>query len=262
LLKDGERIAIFCIAPGYYGVSPAMLDKSGATKAHSKGRRGEGQLPENFPSTFCSLIYGSNERFVQRCRCVRGRFNMGGTGVLPFCGDDRKMQLIVSRVPSDVAESPHEWVTIFCFLCSKHSPSWKYLVGTDGKIMTAGAGPLGLVPRIGAKSGEVCAPRARGVPHGTLIKMYDYKAPRSNICGELFKKLEEYLLRPKLPLRIIECRPEYRANVMGVTVWDRFSAWAAVAERAEPQVVQPAAWRNTEEFTRTMLIRRSLFMTI
>ena len=57
--------------------------------------------------------------------------------------------------------------------------------------------------------------------------MYDYKAPRSNICGELFKKLEEYLLRPMLPLRIIECRPEYKANVMGVTVWDRFSAWAA-----------------------------------
>lgn len=56
--------------------------------------------------------------------------------------------------------------------------------------------------------------------------MYDYKAPRSNICGELFRKLEEYLLRPMLPLRIIECRPEYKANVTGVTVWDRFSAWA------------------------------------
>ena len=57
--------------------------------------------------------------------------------------------------------------------------------------------------------------------------MYDYKAPRSNVCGELFRKLEEYLLRPMLPLRIIECRPEYKAKVMGVTVWDRFSAWAA-----------------------------------
>ena len=190
---------------------------------------GEGQLPENFPRTFCSLIYGSNEgSYKGAVPFVQGRFNMGGTGVLPFCGDDRKMQLIVSRVPSDVAKSPHEWgFTIFCFFRSKHSPTWKYLVGTDGKIMTAGAEPLGLVPKIGAKSGEVCTPRAREVPHGTLIKMYDYKAPRSNICGELFKKLEEYLLRPKLPLRIIECRPEYKANVMGVTVWDRFSAWAA-----------------------------------
>ena len=189
---------------------------------------GEGQLPENFPSTFCSLIYGSDEgSYKGAVPFVQGRFNMGGTGVLPFCGDDRKMQLIVSRVPSDVAKSPHEWgFTIFCFFRSQHSPSWKYLVGTDGKIMTAGTEPLGLVPKISAKSGEICAPREREVPHGTLIKMYDYKAPRSNICGELFRKLEEYLLRPKLPLRIVECRPEYKANVMGVTVWDRFSAWA------------------------------------
>ena len=189
---------------------------------------GEGQLAENFPGTFCSLVYGSDEgSYKGAVQFVQGRFNMGGTGVLPFCGDDRKMQLIVSCVPSDVEGSPHEWAfTIFCFFPSRQSPSWKYLVGTDGKIMTAGSEPLGLIPKAGAKSGEICPPRERKVPHGTLIKMYDYKAPRSNICGELFKKLEEYLLSPMLPLRIVECRPEYKANVMQVTVWDRFSSWA------------------------------------
>ena len=190
---------------------------------------GEGQLPEDFPKTFCSLIYGSNEgSYKGAVPFVQGRFNMGGTGVLPFCGDGRKMQLIVSRVPSDVVKSAHEWAfTVFAFFPSQQSPSWKYLIGTDGKILTAGAEPLGLVPKAGAKSGEICAPRERMVSHGTLVKMYDYKAPRSNICGELFKKLEEYLLRPLLPLRIIECRGEYKAKVMGVTVWDRFAAWAS-----------------------------------
>lgn len=188
---------------------------------------GEGQLPENFASTFCSLVYGSDEgSYKGAVPFVQGRFNMGGTGVLPFCGDDRKMQLIVSRSPSDVVKSPHEWgFTIFAFFPSRQSPSWKYLVGTDGKIMTAGSDPLGLVPKTGAKSGECCAPRERKVPHGTLIKMYDYKAPRSNICGELFRKLEEYLLRPMLPLRLVECRPDYKANVMQNTVWDRIAAW-------------------------------------
>ena len=177
---------------------------------------GEGQLPENFPSTFCSLIYGSDEgSYKGAVPFVQGRFNMGGTGVLPFCGDERKMQLIVSRVPSDVVKAPHEWgFTVFCFFPSRQSPSWKYLVGPDGKILTAGVDPLGLVPKTGAKSGEVCSPRERLVPHGTLIKMFDYKAPRSNICGELFRKLEEYLLRPMMPLRIVECRSEYKANVM------------------------------------------------
>ncbi len=189
---------------------------------------GEGQLAENFPSTFCSLVFGSDDgSYKGAVPFVQGRFNMGGTGVLPFCGENRMMQLIVSRVPSDVVKTPHEWAfTIFCYFASRQSPEWRYLVGTDGKIMTAGHEPLGLLPKAGAKSGEVCAPRERAVPHGTLIKMYDYQAPRSNVCGELFKKLEEYLLRPMMPLRIVECRPEYKANVMGVTVWDRFAAWA------------------------------------
>jgi hypothetical protein len=191
---------------------------------------GEGQLAKDFPETFCSLIYGNDEgSYKGAVPFVQGRFNMGGTGVLPFCGDTLKAQLIVSRVPADVAKTDeHEWAfTVFCFFPSAQSPEWRYLVGADGEIMTAGKEPLGLVPVIGAKSGEAPPPRERKVLHGTLIKMYDYKAPRSNICGELFKKLEEYLLRPMLPLRVIECRTDYKANVMGVNVWNRFSAWAA-----------------------------------
>jgi hypothetical protein len=189
---------------------------------------GEGQLAEDFPKTFCSLIYGSDDgSYKGAIPFVQGRFNMGGTGVLPFCSEERKLQLIVSRVPKDVARrDDHEWgFTIFCFFASNQNPSWRYMVGSDGKTLTAGSGPLALVPKIGAKSGEVCLPRERAVESGTLIKMYDYKAPRSNICGELFRKLEDYLLRPALPLRLIECRPEYKANVMGVTNWDRLNAW-------------------------------------
>jgi len=188
---------------------------------------GEGQLPSDFPMTFCSLVYGSDEgSYKGAVPFVQGRFNMGGTGVLPFCSDIRKMQLIVSRAPDDLVKVPHEWgFAIFLFFPSKSNPSWKYLLGPDGNILTAGVDPIGLVPKLGAKSGEVCPPRERVVPSGTLIKMYDYKAPRSNICGELFKKLEDYLLKPALPLRLIECRPEYKANVMANTIWYRLSAW-------------------------------------
>jgi hypothetical protein len=191
---------------------------------------GEGQLAEHFPRTFCSLIYGSDEgSYKGAIPFVQGRFNMGGTGVLPFCSDKYKLQLIVSRVPQDVAKTTdHEWAyTIFCFFASKQNPSWRYLVGPDNLILTAGMEPLGLVPKLASKSGEVCAPRERKVSSGTLIKMYDYKAPRSNICGEQFKKLQEYLLRPALPLRMMECREAYKAHVMGVTVWDRLAAWGA-----------------------------------
>lgn len=189
---------------------------------------GEGQLATNFPNTFCSLISGATgSSYKGAVPFVQGRFNMGGTGVLPFCSVKHRLQLIVSRPPPDVAGSTdHEWgFTVFCLFPAKQDPSWKYLVGSDGEVMTAGAEPLGLLPRAGAASGEVCLPRERRVENGTLIKMYDFKAPKTNICGELFKKLDEYLLAPALPLRVIECRQEYKANVMGITVWDRFGDW-------------------------------------
>ena len=196
---------------------------------------GEGQLATDFPQTFCSLIHGAGGgSYKGAIPFVQGRFNMGSSGVLPFCSEKYKMQLIVSRVPSDlVGSDTHEWAfTVVCFFPSNQDPSWHYLVGEDGQILTAGKDPLGVLPRAGAKSGEVSLPREKEVSFGTLVKMYDFKAPRSNICGELFRKVEEFLLRPPLPLRIIECRDQYKANVMRVTVWDRLGAWAK--DKLEP----------------------------
>lgn len=190
---------------------------------------GEGQRPEDFPETFCSLISGERGSYKGAIPFVQGRFNMGGTGVLQFCSKERKLQLILSRVPEEVAKTKdHEWgYTLMCYFPGQdgHDPAWRYLVGDDGKVRTAGRTPLALVPKAGVPKGVPC-PRERKVKSGTLIKMYDYEAPRSNICGELFKKIEEYLLRPALPLRIVECRKEYRANVMAVTVWDCMARWA------------------------------------
>jgi hypothetical protein len=196
---------------------------------------GEGQLPKHFPTTFCSLIYGSGGgSYKGAIPFVQGRFNMGGTGVLPFCSERHKLQLVVSRVPNDIAASvDHEWgYTILCFFASKQDASWHYLVGPDGCVLTAGHHPLGLLPQIGARSGAINSPREREVACGTLIKMYDFSAPRSNVCGELFKRTEEFLLRPPLPLRIVECRPECAATVTRITVWDRIGAWAK--DKLEP----------------------------
>jgi hypothetical protein len=53
---------------------------------------GEGQTPEKMPQTFLSLT-GSNK---PRIPFVQGQFNMGGTGILKFCGRNN-LQLIVSR---------------------------------------------------------------------------------------------------------------------------------------------------------------------
>ncbi len=196
---------------------------------------GEGQLAKDFPSTFCSLIHGeSGGSYKGSIPFVQGRFNMGATGVLPYCSDEHHFQLIVSRrAPELVNGDSHEWAfTLFRFFKSPDRPGWSYLVAppkgnsTKGAVLTAGSQPLGLVPERGVvKPGQVPLPRERKVTSGTLIKLYEYKPPKSNICGELFKKLEDYLIQPALPMRIIECRPGYRANVMAVNVWDRLAAW-------------------------------------
>src|SRR5258707_15197277 len=113
---------------------------------------------------------------------------MGGTGVLPFCSEKYELQLILSRRPNEVAKrSDHEWAyTLFCFFPSKQNPSWCYLVGEDEKVLTAGSAPLALLPKKGIKTSEIAKPRERKVSGGTLIKMYDFKAPKSNVCGELY----------------------------------------------------------------------------
>jgi hypothetical protein len=191
---------------------------------------GEGQLAKDFPETFCSLIHGNaTGSYKGAIPFVQGRFNMGGTGVLPFCSLKRKLQLIVSRVPSDLraGRDDHEWAfTLMCFFPGRQDPSWKYLVGPDGKILTAGTAPLGLVPVVRSpKVREVLAPHERKVSSGTLIKMFDFQAPRSNVCGELYRQLMPVLLQPPLPLRIYECRPSYAANIMANTVWDSMAKW-------------------------------------
>ena len=154
---------------------------------------GEGQLPKDFPTTFCSLISaGDRGSYKGAVPFVQGRFNMGGTGVLQFCGGEGKLQLIVSRVPNELAKAKdHEWgYTIMCYFPGKDGkdPSWRYLVDDGEEVYTAGNGPLALLPRAGVPKG-LPSPRERKVTSGTLIKMYDYDAPKSNICGELFKKV-------------------------------------------------------------------------
>lgn len=58
---------------------------------------GEGQTPEAMPNTFLSLTKTNKMRIP----FVQGKFNMGGTGVLRFCGK-HNLQLILSRRNPDI----------------------------------------------------------------------------------------------------------------------------------------------------------------
>ena len=67
---------------------------------------GEGQLPADFPRTFCSLIYGSDEgSYKGAVPFAQGRFNMGGTGVLPFGNGMTRPTLIDKVEPTYTREA-------------------------------------------------------------------------------------------------------------------------------------------------------------
>ncbi|MCF6297126.1 MAG: hypothetical protein L3J08_03950 [Flavobacteriaceae bacterium] len=53
---------------------------------------GEGQHPEDFPDTFLSIKKGNKNEI----HFVQGKYNMGGTGAIVFCGK-RRYQLIASK---------------------------------------------------------------------------------------------------------------------------------------------------------------------
>jgi hypothetical protein len=69
---------------------------------------GEGQTPLKMPETLLSL----NKKNKLRVPFVQGKFNMGGTGVLKFCGRN-KLQLVISRRNPDIAKfearHPSDW---------------------------------------------------------------------------------------------------------------------------------------------------------
>src|SRR5258708_16752084 len=60
--------------------------------------RGEGQTPDSMPNTLLSLAKSNKLRIP----FVQGKFNMGGTGVLQFCGK-RNLELIISHRHPDIA---------------------------------------------------------------------------------------------------------------------------------------------------------------
>jgi hypothetical protein len=181
--------------------------------------QGEGQSPARLPATILSL----NAKNKQRIRFVQGKFNMGGSGVLRFCGSSG-LQLVISR--RDPALADHERasdsnVGKWGFtVVRREEPSAKsgepihseftYLapIGSAehprrGEVLSFDAQELPLMPTMDE-------PYTREIGWGTVIKLYEYETAvgQSNILlsDGLMYALERLLPEVALPLRIHECR--------------------------------------------------------
>jgi hypothetical protein len=179
---------------------------------------GEGQTPRRFPDTFLSLEKSNKLRIP----FVQGKFNMGGTGVLEFCGK-KNLQLILSRRSPRILDgnfahpTDDEWG--FTIVRredpsgNRRSSSYTFLapVGADevqqkGEVLTFTSDSMPLFP-------DGANPYAREAEFGSLIKLYEYSMPghRSHILRKsgLLARLEVLIPEPALPIRLHECRAAY-----------------------------------------------------
>lgn len=179
---------------------------------------GEGQQPDRFPDTFLSLLR-ENKR---RVPFVQGKFNMGGTGVLQFAGEN-SFQLIVSRrrpdIPADgIVEDAPKWgfTLVRRLRPGPDDPQSTYVyLAPSGQIPSFDSASLPLRP------GVYPTPFGTPVEHGTCIKLWNYKLPgrlKTLATLDFRYALERYLQDPALPVRIMERRAGYRAHTFDTSM--------------------------------------------
>ena len=173
--------------------------------------KGEGQTPDDVPNTFLSL----NKSNKLKIPFVQGKFNMGGTGVLRFCGTENIQLILTRRDPSILPEDAGDEERMWSFTVvrrenpkgNERSSVYRYLapldLGSRGGILRFQSDKLALAP-------ERNDPYSRDVTHGSLIKLYEYAAKgfRSHILlpDGLLSRVELLIPEPALPIRFHECR--------------------------------------------------------
>jgi hypothetical protein len=176
---------------------------------------GEGQTPLAMPRTILSVMKGSKKLIP----FVQGRFHMGGTGVLEFCGVEHNLQLVISRrnplLRLNPAEDPSDNDWSFTVVRrndpqpgSPKGSNYVYLApgpfDSDGRrtLVHFSAAALRMLP-------DKNEAYARDAAWGTLFKLYEYELRlKSNILLDdgLMRRVRLMLPEPALPIRWHECR--------------------------------------------------------
>lgn len=158
---------------------------------------GEGQHPEEFENTFLSLLRGNKNEI----HFVQGRYNMGGSGAIVFCGKKR-YQLIGSKRYDNTGE--------FGFTLIREHPRSKTEESTKKNTWYEYLKIDGKIPAFQADRQDLSLYN-RAFTTGTIIKLYSYDLPSgiSDISRDLNLSINEYLFEPVLPVYTIEKEERY-----------------------------------------------------
>lgn len=181
--------------------------------------RGEGQSPLRMPDTILSI----NKSNKLKVPFVQGKFNMGGTGALCFCGD-HNFQLVICRRCPDIPANGDPSHNLWGFtIVRRERPSpqnglrsskFTYLTDTSGNILS-----------FASDEGISIIPTSKGnndlMEYGMFCKMFEYKMPsrlRTNINLNLYTRLSMLLPNLAYPVYLDECREGFRAHTMHRTL--------------------------------------------
>ena len=183
--------------------------------------KGEGQTPDSFKDTFLSLTKQNKDDIP----FVQGRFNCGGTGVLPFCGENKYQLIISRRHPSCPVGKDDPTKDLWGFTIVRrqrpapgHKSSMYVYLAPAGSILTFARQAISVLPGQSGKNKP--APAYSGdLTHGTCIKLYNYRwKGKATATTEGRFELERYLHSVSLPVRISESREGYKANYYSTTL--------------------------------------------
>ncbi len=183
---------------------------------------GEGQHPCDFKKTFLSI--GENNK--NDIQFVQGKFNMGSTGAVVFCGDYR-YQLIGSKLNDKLFQKQKKYQSNdFGFTLvrrhpltreeeKKHKSTWyEYLVTCNKEI-----------PYFQLSKELDVGLYNRKFKSGSLVKLFSYTLPRGSkgiIRGRLYHQLNQILYKPALPFSVIDKRYKVKESLEVFPVYGNY----------------------------------------
>lgn len=174
--------------------------------------KGEGQTPAKLHDTILSIRKSNKLRIP----FVQGKFNMGGTGVFRFCGENN-IQLIISKRNPEIAKHESDPTREFWGFTvvrrenpfqGVRSSNYKYLAPSK-QILFFPADDIPILPS------SYPNPYGNAFAWGTYIKMFEYKIGpglRTNILFDLYNKLSVLMPQIALPIKLYERRKNYSGN--------------------------------------------------
>lgn len=161
---------------------------------------GEGQHPERFEKTFLSLVTGNKVDI----HFVQGKYNMGGSGGIVFCGRKR-YQLVASKRYDGTGNLGFTLIRQHPLSTEERNTkksSWYEYLKIDGEIPSFHIEELDL----GLLN--------RKFKTGTIIKLYSYQFPPgySGFAQDLRQSITEHLFNPALPIYTVDKKERYPKN--------------------------------------------------